>query len=94
MVELAQKLTPQDASRLLNRWRDNPLDYIDEILGVKQVWRLQKEMLDALPRAIKEHKQMFIGSGHALGKDYICASISLWFLHCSIAPKSHPTLSF
>ena len=43
---------------------------------------------------MREHKKIFIGSGHSLGKDYICAAISLWFLYSfspSIVIQTAPT---
>lgn len=50
------------------------------MLGVEQIWDLQRELLEACPRAIREHKPIYIASGHALGKDYISGGIGLWFL--------------
>jgi len=66
----------------LNKWRSKPQSYLKEVLGVGAIWKLQDQLLSALPRAIEEGKPIYIGSGHSLGKDYICAAISLWFLHC------------
>ena len=77
MAELTQK----QATDLLNSWRANPLTYLTDILGVEKYWKLQKDLCDIIPTAIKEHKHIYIGSGHSLGKDYICAALSLWFLH-------------
>ena len=65
----------------VERWQANPKDYLDEVLGVKQTWDLQDQLLLACPRAIKEHKHIYVASGHALGKDFITAAVSLWFLH-------------
>jgi len=94
MTDSVQPLTSKEASVLLNKWRSKPHTYIDEVLGVEKIWKLQDQLLAVLPQAIKEHKQIFIGSGHALGKDYICAAICLWFLHCfspSIVIQTAPT---
>ncbi len=55
---------------------------MDSVLGIKQIWKLQEDLLNVLPIAIKEHKSIYIASGHALGKDYMAAAISQWFLHC------------
>lgn len=68
--------------------------YCKEVLGIQQTWRLQDELLTACTRAVKEHKPIYIGSGHALGKDYISAGISLWFLQTfipSIVIQTGPT---
>lgn len=43
---------------------------------------------------MREHKHIYIGSGHSLGKDYIAAAISLWFLYAfspSIVIQTAPT---
>lgn len=64
----------------LDGWQADPRSYCYEVLGVKSTWRLQDELLAACPRAIKEKKTIYVGSGHSLGKDYICAALSLWFL--------------
>jgi len=87
-------LSPEEASTLLNRWRKDPKTYIDEVLGIEAIWKLQADVLNVCPIAIKEHKPIYIASGQSLGKDYICSAISLWFLHCycpSIVIQTAPT---
>lgn len=77
----------QEVINLTNRWHDYPLQYFDECLTVEAIWRLQRELIEACPRAIAERKPIFIGSGHSLGKDYICGGIANWFLDCFIPSK-------
>lgn len=72
---------------LCKRWRDNNLLYMDECLGIEIIWDLQRQLLAACHRAIKEHKPIYVASGHALGKDYICGGIANWFLDCFIPSK-------
>jgi hypothetical protein len=87
-------MTDQQASILRNRWRTSPLYYINEALGIDLIWKLQEDLLLCLHRAIKERKPIYIGSGHALGKDYICSAIALWFLETftpSIVIQTAPT---
>lgn len=82
------------ASELINLWRDHPQRYFRDVLGVEKIWRLQDELLAACPRAINERKHIYIASGHSLGKDYCCGGIALWFLHCygpSIVIETAPT---
>ena len=75
-------MTKQEkAQEILARWKADPKFFIKNILGVEQTWKLQDELATAIPTAIKEHKSIYIGSGHALGKDYYCSAISLWFLN-------------
>lgn len=82
------------SSELIEAWRNNPQLFCQSVLGMPHIWRMQDEFLSALPRALKEHKPIFIGSGHSLGKDYIAAAASLWFLHSygpSIVIQTAPT---
>jgi len=87
-------MTSEIASRLLNDYRARPGNYMVDVLNMGPIWSLQKQVLDSIPRAIKEHKQIYVGSGHALGKDFISAGIALWFLDCynpSIVIETAPT---
>lgn len=80
--------------KVYQRYHNNPLLYCKEILGVGQVWKLQEDLLKACCVAIKEHRAIYLASGHSLGKDYITAAISLWFLQChipSIVIQTAPT---
>lgn len=77
----------QEVIQLTTKWRENPLQYFDESLSIESIWRLQKELILACPRAIKERKPIFVASGHALGKDYICGGLANWFLDCFIPSK-------
>ncbi len=93
-METVSTVNPKIASELLNKWKARPHGYMNEVLKIEQIWELQDELLSVLPRAMKEHKPIYIGSGHALGKDYICAAIACWFLDCfspSIVVETAPT---
>lgn len=64
----------------LDFWKDNPFEYVKDVLGVQKTWKLQEELLKACVRSIKERKPIYIASGHSLGKDYICGAVGPWFL--------------
>lgn len=74
----------------LDRWQKDPYAFCRAQWGLElyrpglvldnPIWQLQYDVLQACPRAIVEHKPIVIGSGHALGKDYIMARVALWFL--------------
>lgn len=84
----------QLASELIDAWQQKPQIYFRDVLGVEHIWRLQDELLDACPKSISEHKHIYVGSGHSLGKDWVCGGIGLWFLHCyspSIVIETAPT---
>lgn len=87
-------ISNQQARNLITNWKSHPESYCKNVLGLKQTWELQDDLFRVIPTAIKEHKPIYIGSGHSLGKDYICAAISLWFLHTykpSIVVQTAPT---
>lgn len=86
-INPANTLDEQDVIKLVERWRESPLAYLDECLGIGAIWKLQAQLLDACPRAIREHKAIYVASGHALGKDYICGCIGNWFLDTHIPSK-------
>lgn len=48
-------------------------------LVVNGLWSGERDILRLLPRALIEHKEIYIGSGHSLGKDFITGGIPLWF---------------
>jgi hypothetical protein len=73
-------LTKEELLQIHNRYKPNPKLYFKEVLGVEKTWELQDKLIEACPRAIKEHKAIYVASGHSLGKDYISAGIGLWFL--------------
>lgn len=76
-----------DAAKLSLVWQKNPMKYLSDCLGVNLIWKLQADLIDVLIRAIEEGKPIVIGSGHALGKDFICSCIANWFLDCFIPSK-------
>src|SRR3990167_1006096 len=91
---MAKKTDIQKISDELARYQSDPISYCKDVLGIRQTWELQDDLLRACNRAIKEHKHIYLASGHSLGKDYITAAISLWFLQTfipSIVIQTAPT---
>jgi hypothetical protein len=91
---MQNQLSEKQISEFISSWRSDNLLYLEESLGITDIWSLQAILLKDCYRAITEHKPIFIGSGHSLGKDFICAAISLWFLDCftpSIVIQTAPT---
>lgn len=72
----------EKTATLIAQWRESPLLYLNEQLGIKNIWGMQEDLLADCKRAIAEHKPIYLGSGHALGKDFICSAIACWFLDC------------
>lgn len=51
------------------------------MLGVSKFSKQQAEILEAVPRALAEHKPLVVRSGHAQGKDFLASCIAPWFLY-------------
>ena len=86
--------TEQKASELSRIWRENPKIFFRDVLTIDKIWKLQNDLIEACPHAVNEHKHIYVGSGHALGKDYITSALSLWFLYSyqpSIVIQTAPT---
>lgn len=85
-IDVSADIT-NDVLKLTERWRNDIPLYLEECLGIEKIWKLQSDLLKAIPKAIEQGKPIFIGSGHALGKDYICSCVANWFLDCHIPSK-------
>lgn len=59
------------------KYRDDPVSFCVEILGVEPWWR-QVELLEM----IRDHKRVACSSGHKIGKSTTLAIAALWF-YCS-----------
>lgn len=70
----ADLLTHLAAPARLQRWRDDPVTYAAERLGV-ELWSGQQEIL----RAIAAHKRVAVRSGHKIGKSMSAAIAALWW---------------
>lgn len=91
MLSKAKKIEPnleRDTETLIGQWRENiPLYFKEQLQLEHPIWRLQKEVIDAIPTAIKERKPIYIGTGHSLGKDFLFGCISNWFLDTFVPSK-------
>lgn len=76
-----------DVIELTKKWQADQFLYLDECLGIDLIWQLQADLIKSIPEAIKTGKPIVIGSGHALGKDFICSCVANWFLDCFIPSK-------
>jgi phage terminase large subunit len=56
------------------RYRDDPVLFFREILGVEP-WSKQVEIIEA----IRDHKRVAVKSGHKVSKSHTAAGVALWF---------------
>lgn len=59
------------------RYRDDPVAFIYEVLGVKELW-WQQEVAAAL---VVREPRLVIRSGNDAGKDFLFAHVALWFVY-------------
>lgn len=82
--DLAQ-VTDEERQALKRRWRNNPVLYFVERLGIpiNMMDAHEIELLEALPRCIVQRKPLVVPSAHAMGKDFtISGRATLWFYEC------------
>jgi phage terminase large subunit len=65
----------QDPKRFI-AYRDKPLEFCDEILGV-WLWQKQKDILIAA----RDNKRVAVKSGHGVGKTFAVACLVIWWLY-------------
>ena len=60
------------------RYRDKPVEFAREVLGIEKLWSFQIELLEA----IRDHKRVAVASGHKVAKSFTAAVVALWWF-CS-----------
>lgn len=61
------------------KYRDNPVAFFREVLGVEP-WTRQVEIIEA----IRDHKRVAVSAGHKVSKSHTFAGAALWF-YCSFS---------
>lgn len=70
-----QELSKQDAELLYAKAKSDPVYFAEEILGVFP-WEKQKQIL----YSIRDNNNTCVASGHGVGKTFVSAVATLWFL--------------
>lgn len=66
-----------DEALAIERFRRHPREWIREVLGGPEPWHRQNEIVDS----VRDNRETNVASGHAIGKDWICARVALWWLY-------------
>ena len=69
------QLSPEDAALLIRKSYDDPVFFCKEILGV-DLWSKQEQIIES----IRDNDNTCVASGHGVGKTFISACATLWFL--------------
>lgn len=64
-----------DATLLLEYCRENPVYFLEDVLGVSP-WSRQIEIIES----VRDNDNTAVASGHGVGKTFISACTTLWFL--------------
>lgn len=72
----------ENTIKIIEQYQKDPVEFFKKTWGVP-IWRGQEEILNAVATC----PRIVVGSGHALGKDYIAGAIALWFLYCFAPSK-------
>jgi len=80
-VDTRQQVSPRRRNRSkreidFQKYADDPIGFCKDVLGVT-LWKKQEEM--AL--AVRDHYQVAVRSGHAIGKTLASACIGLWWFY-------------
>lgn len=70
----AQLATRSRISWPSTKYRDDPVRFFREVLGVEP-WHKQVEIIEA----VRDHKRVAVKSGHKVSKSHTAAGIALWF---------------
>jgi len=70
-------ISPKDAKVLLARCKDDPVFFLTDVLGVEP-WDKQKEIIES----VRDNDNTCVASGHGVGKTFVSACTTLWFLCC------------
>lgn len=64
------------ATKLIAKWRDNPVLFARQALGTKKLWSRQREILEAVATS----DRVAVRSGHKVSKSRTAILIALWWM--------------
>jgi len=83
------ELSLEEAEQLWEHCRLNPVYFLTDVLGVKP-WEKQEQIIES----VRDNANTVVASGHGVGKTFISACTTLWFLcshHMSRVITTAPT---
>jgi len=76
-MDEVQGLSRESFRRIIQWWRDEPVVFVREILGI-ELWSKQKEIIEG----IRDNPRITVRSCSGAGKTVAAACTILWFLYC------------
>ena len=71
------EISPAEAQQLWEHCRKNPVYFLTDVLGVEP-WEKQEQIIES----VRDNDNTAVASGHGVGKTFISACTTLWFLLC------------
>jgi phage terminase large subunit len=71
------EISPEESLQLFTHCRENPIYFLTDVLGVVP-WEKQEEIIES----VRDNDNTAVASGHGVGKTFISACTTLWFLLC------------
>jgi hypothetical protein len=72
-----------EAQKIVNRSKDNPVWFIQNVLGVEYLTPQQIELC----HSVRDNRRTASPAGHAVGKTFLAAQLVLWFLFTNESSK-------
>src|SRR5690554_1617215 len=79
---------PPNKAQDLSEYDGDPVRFFREVLGVEP-WAKQREILEA----VRDHRRVAVRAGHGVGKTFVLAGLSLYWLyaHRGMVKSTAPT---
>jgi len=72
---MTKEISPEDMKLLFERSQSDPVFFCESILGV-ELWEKQKQIIES----VRDNTNTCVASGHVVGKTFVSACTTLWFL--------------
>jgi len=72
-------------AQLLDTYADNPVGFVEDVLGVNTLQDWQKKLMMAVARGAR---RISVRAGHGVGKSALCAFVVIWFMVCRYPQKT------
>ena len=66
-----------DSKNLISRCREDPVFFLTDVLGVEP-WEKQEQIIES----VRDNANTCVASGHGVGKTFVSACTTLWYLCC------------
>lgn len=75
-AELLRRHLAKRAASRFDRYRDDPVGFARDVLGIANIWSRQAEIIDA----VAHHRHVYVRSGQKIGKSLAAAIVALWWI--------------